>query len=175
MKNPVFTFKKSDTGIQGKAFEMAIKAALKKDDAFKVSPCGVSDFKYQHRNYDAKSNGTVLQYHEGQRYIKGSNRVIYTTHVSYKIVREENDTITIEVDLADTSLFVLDRQEFLDYLASVNKLKYNAQRGQVNVQTAYNYKKDCYHGAWGKKFETWAFEHELEDDIIDKILSNLDY
>ena len=165
----IYTFNKTDSGIQGKAFEMAIKDALKRKNADKVSPCGVADFRYNHKNYDAKQNGTVLKYNEKMGYIKGSNRVIYATHIDYTIESETVETISISVDLENTSMFVLDKTEFVDYLVSVNKVKFNESRGTVNVQTAYNYKKDNYHGKWGKDFELWAFDHQLEDPILDII------
>lgn len=170
----IYTFNKTDSGIQGKAFEMAIKDALKRKNADKVSPCGVADFRYNSKNYDAKQNGTVIRYSSHRQYIKGSNRVIYATHISYDVVEETAETISITVDLADTQMFVLDKAEFVDYLASVNKIKLNNSRGTANVQTAYNYKKDSFHGKWGKDFEAWAFDHELDDDIIGDILANID-
>lgn len=170
----IYTFQKTDSGIQGKAFEMAIKDALKRKNADKVSPCGVADFRYNNKNYDAKQNGTVIKYASHKQYVKGSNRVIYATHISYRVVEETAETISISIDLADTQMFVLDKAEFIDYLASVGKIKLNNSRGTANIQTAYNYKKDAYHGKWGKDFEAWAFDHELDDDIIGDILANID-
>lgn len=170
----IYTFNKTDSGIQGKAFEMAIKEALKRKNANSVSPCGCADFRYNHKNYDAKQNGTVIKYSSHKQYVKGSNRVVYATHIDYTVVSETAETISITVDLANTQMFVLDKAEFVAYLASVNKIKLNDSRGTANVQTAYNYKKDNYHGKWGKVFEQWAFEHELDDDIIGDILANLD-
>jgi hypothetical protein len=170
----LYQFNKTDSGIQGKAFEMAIKEALNHKNANRVSPCGSSDFRYNAKNYEVKQNGTCLQYHEREQYIKGSNRVIYATHIDYTVVSETAETISVTVDLANTQMFVLDKVEFVEYLASVNKIKLNSSRGTANVQTAYNYKKDNYHGKWGKVFEEWAFDHELDDDIIGDILANLD-
>jgi hypothetical protein len=100
--------------------------------------------------------------------------VIYATHIDYTVVYETAETISITVDLGNTQMFVLDKAEFIEYLASVNKIKLNPSRGTANIQTAYNYKKDGYHGKWGKVFEEWAFEHEIDDDIISDILENLD-
>ena len=94
-----YTFNKTDKGIQGKAFEMAVKDALNRKNANKVSPCGQSDFRYNAKNYEVKQNGTCIQYHEGEKYIKGSNRVLYTTHVAYAVIEEDDENITIEVDL----------------------------------------------------------------------------
>lgn len=170
----VYTFDKKDSGIQGKAFEMVIKDALKRRNADKVSPCGSADFRYKNKNYDSKQNGTVIKYSSHKQYVKGSNRVIYATHIDYTVEVETAETISISVDLANTQMFVLDRVEFVEYLASVNKIKLNNSRGTANIQTAYNYKKDNYHGKWGKRFEEWAFDHEIDDDIIGDILANLD-
>lgn len=170
----IYTFNKTDSGIQGKAFEMAIKDALNRKNADKVSPCGSADFRYKGKNYDSKQNGTVIKYNLHRQYIKGSNRVIYATHIAYTVEAETSETISISVDLADTQMFVLDKTEFIDYLLSVNKVKLNESRGTANVQTAYNYKKDSFHGKWGKDFEAWAFDHELDDDIIGDILANID-
>lgn len=170
----IYTFNKTDSGYLGKVFEMVIKDALNRKNADSVSPCGSADFRYKHRNYDTKQNGSVIKYSSHKQYVKGSNRVIYATHIDYTVVSETADTISITVDLANTQMFVLDKTEFVEYLASVNKIKLNNSRGTANVQTAYNYKKDSYHGKWGKVFEQWAFEHELDDDIIGDILANLD-
>lgn len=170
----IYTFDKRDSGYLGKVFEMAIKDALHRNNADSVSPCGCADFRYNRRNYDTKQNGSVIKYSSHKQYVKGSNRVIYATHIDYTVVSETADTISITVDLANTQMFVLDKVEFVEYLASVNKIKLNSSRGTANVQTAYNYKKDNYHGKWGKVFEQWAFEHELDDDIIGDILANLD-
>lgn len=170
----IYTFDKKDSGIQGKAFEMEIKKALRRKNADKVSPCGSADFRYKSRNYDSKQNGTVIKYSSHKQYVKGSNRVIYATHIAYAVEDETAETISISVDLAETQMFVLDKVEFVEYLASVNKIKLNPSRGTANVQTAYNYKKDGYHGKWGKIFEEWAFNHELDDDIIGDILEGLE-
>lgn len=170
----IYTFDKKDSGYVGKAFEMAVKNALSRKNADSVSPCGSADFRYNCHNYDTKQNGTVIKYSSHKQYVKGSNRVIYATHIAYTVESETAETISISVDLAETQMFVLDKREFVEYLASINKIKFNPSRGTANVQTAYNYKKDSYHGKWGKVFEEWAFEHEIDDDIIGDILENLD-
>lgn len=170
----IYTFDKKDSGIQGKAFEMEIKKALRRKNSDEVSPCGSADFRYKSKNYDSKQNGTVIKYNSHKQYIKGSNRVIYATHIAYTVEAETVETISISVDLAETQMFVLDKKEFIEYLASVNKIKLNPSRGTANIQTAYNYKKDSYHGKWGKVFEEWAFEHEIDDDIIGDILEGLE-
>lgn len=170
----IYTFDKKDSGYVGKAFEMAIKNALSRKNADSVSPCGSADFRYNRKNYDTKQNGSVIKYSSHKQYVKGSNRVVYATHIDYTVVNETAETISITVDLANTQMFVLDKAEFIKYLASVNKIKFNNTRGTANIQTAYNYKKDNYHGKWGKVFEEWAFNHEVDDDIIGDILANLD-
>lgn len=169
-----YTFNKTDSGIIGKAFEMAIKDALKRRNADSISPCGSADFRFNRRNYDTKQNGSVIRYQPKSQYIKGSNRVIYSTHVSYTTISETETTVTIEIDLADTTMFVLDRKEFIQFLLDNGYAKQNATRGTVNVQTCYNYKKDAYHGRTGKRIEAWAREHEIDDDIIGYILAGLE-
>lgn len=170
----LYTFKKSDCGIIGKAFEMAIKEALHRRNADRVSPCGSADFRYHARNYDVKQNGSVLQYAEGQTYIKGSNRVIYATHVAHSVVAETETEIQLVIDLPDTEMFVLDRKEFVSYLEDIGCVKRNIARGTVNIQTVYNYKKDAYHGKKGRLIEEWAYENDLGDDIIGDILDGLE-
>lgn len=170
-----YTFDKTDSGIFGKAFEMAIKDALNRKNADSVSPCGVADFRYNRRNYDAKQNGSCVRYTESGKYIKGSNRVIYATHIAHTVVAETETHITIAVDLANTDMFVVDRKEFIEFLLEINGVKVNASRGTANIQTCYNYKKDAYHGKKGKTIEAWAYEHEMDDDdIIGAILEGLE-
>ena len=170
-----YTFDKTDSGIYGKAFEMAIKDALKRKNADKVSPCGTADFRYNRHNYDTKQNGSVVRYNPSSQYIKGSSRVIYATHISYTVVAETAETITISIDLANTDMYVLDRYDFIEFLLSINGVKVNASRGTANIQTSYNYKKDAYHGRLGHKIEEWAYENENDDDdIIGAILEGLD-
>lgn len=164
-----YTFNKIDSGIQGKAFEMAIKTALNRKNADRVSPCGGSDFRMGAVNYEVKQNGTCIQYHEGEKYIKGSNRVLYATHVAYTVVTETEENITIDIDLFGTEIFVLDRQEFVAFLLENGMVKVNASRGTANIQTCYNYKKDAYHGRTGRRIEEWAREHEIDDDIVSLI------
>lgn len=169
-----YKFNKTDSGVIGKAFEMAIKEALHRKNASKVSPCGTADFRYNKKNYDSKQNGSVLRYNEKSQWVKGSNRVIYATHVSYTIVAETETEIELRIDLADTEMFVLDKKEFVEFLKEIGCIKVNASRGTVNVQTVYNYKKDAYHGRKGKAIEAWAYENELDDDIIGAILEGLE-
>ena len=169
-----YIFKATDTGIIGKAFEMAIKDALHRRNADRVSPCGTADFRYKARNYDAKQNGSVLCYAEGQGYIKGSNRVIYATHVAHDMKIVDADHVAITVDLFDTAMNVLDRKDFVEFLESIGCVKRNKARGTVNIQTVFNYKKDAYHGRKGRMIEAWAFENDLGDDIIGDILAGLE-
>ena len=135
----LYQFNKTDSGIQGKAFEMAIKEALNRKNANRVSPCGSSDFRYNAKNYEVKQNGTCLQYHEGEQYIKGSNRVIYATHIAYTVMAETEENLTIEVDLLNTEMFILDRSEFVSFLIENGMVKVNESRGTVTIQTCYNY------------------------------------
>lgn len=169
-----YTFNKTDSGIQGKAFEMAVKEALNRKNANRVSPCGMSDFRYNAKNYEVKQNGTCLQYHEGEKFIKGSNRVLYATHIAYNVLNETEEEIAIEVDLLNTEIFVLDRSEFVAYLIEEGMVKVNASRGTVNIQTCYNYKKDAYHGRTGKRIEEWARENEIDDDIVSLIYDGVE-
>jgi hypothetical protein len=169
-----YTFNKTDSGIFGKAFEMAIKDALNRKNADRVSPCGQSDFIINHLHYEVKQNGSCIQYHAGEKMMKGSNRVIYATHIAYVITAETEEEITLCIDLGNTDMFVLDRSAFLGFLETVNGVKYNASRGTANIQTCYNYKKDAYHGRLGRKIEEWAYENEIEDDIIGMIIEGLE-
>jgi hypothetical protein len=107
-----------------------------------------------------------VRYAPNGKYIKGANRVIYATHIAYAVIEETETHITLAVDLASTDMFILDRQEFLDFLATVNGVKVNASRGTANIQTCYNYKKGAYHGRLGHRIEEWAQENELDDEII---------
>lgn len=169
-----YTFNKTDSGIIGKAFEMAIKDALNRKNADKVSPCGTCDFRFARKNYEVKQNGGVLQYSPNARMIKGSNRVIYATHVAYTTIAETDETVTISVNLADTDLFVFDRAEFIEFLESINCIKMNHSRGTANVQTVYNYTKSAYHGRKGHAIEAWGLEHDLGDDVIGYILEGIE-
>lgn len=164
-----FTFDKTDSGYIGKALEMATKNALNRKHSDRVSPAGVADFKYGKRNYDIKQNGTVLRYCQDWGYIRGANRVIYATHVAHTVVAVTDTHITIDIDLLNTEMFVVDRNEFIEFLLDNGYAKHNASRGTVNVQTCYNYKKDAYHGRVGRYIEAWAREHEIDDDIISLI------
>lgn len=166
------TFKKKNSGIYGDAFEMAVKYALKRKDYGWLSPTGRCDFKYG-KCYDTKQNGSPILYSEHYKtYIKGSSRVIYATHIAYEIVEETEETITIFVDLGKTDMWVVDRKDFLNYLLTTPGMaKLNSSRGQVNIQTLYNYKRNAYHGKKGREMEAWLDENKLEDDtIIEDIL-----
>ena len=169
-----YTFDKTDSGIYGKAFEMAIKDALNRKHSDRVSPAGVSDFIYNHKNYDAKQNGTVLRYHQDWGYIRGSNRVIYASHIAYTVVGETANNITISVDLLNTEMFVVDRHEFVNFLLENGYAKRNESRGTINIQTGYNYKKGAYHGRVGRYIEDWARENEIDDDIISLIYDGIE-
>lgn len=171
-----YTFKLSDTGYIGKAFEMAIKDVLRRSHPDRVSPAGETDFRYLRKCYDIKQNGTVIQYRPDEKYIKGSTKVIYASHVSYIVVRKTTEEITISIDLLNTDLFCVNRDEFVDFLLNEKGLaKLNKTREQVNIQTGYNYTKKAYHGRVGKRIESWAYEHESDDDdIISAILNACD-
>lgn len=166
-----YTFNKTDKGYIGNAFEMAIKDALHSKNADRVSPAGKTDLRYG-KYYDIKQNGTVLQYDAESGMIHGSSRVIYATHVAHTVVAETETTISIQIRLDETDMFCLDKKTFLNYLLSEKGFcKYNAERGQVNIQTLYNYKKDAYHGKKGKTLEAWMELNRLvEDSIVEDIL-----
>lgn len=167
------TFNKLDKGFIPKALEITIKTALDRSNADRISPQGKTDFRWRNACYEVKQNGGCIQYNPNARYMSGSSRVIYATHVAYSVVAEDEETITISVDLGNTDLYVLDRDEFVEFLLNTKgATKYNKERGQVNIQTVYNYKKGAYHGKLGKVIEAWAYEHDLGDDIIGEILAN---
>lgn len=161
----IHTAKKTDSGYIGDAFEMALKTALNRSNADRVSAMGKCDFVLDRKHYEVKQNGGVIRYAENARYIQGSSRVIYATHISYTIIGETEEEITIGIDLESTEFFVVDRVEFLQYLAEINAVKINASRGTANIQTCYNYTKNAYHGRKGKYIEEWARDHELENPI----------
>lgn len=168
-----YTFNKTDKGYIGKAFEMAVKSALNRRNADKVSAQGKSDFRFCRINYEVKQNGSCIQYRPNARYISGSSRVIYSTHIAYSVVAEDADTITIAVDLGNTDMYVVDRNAFVEFLLThKGAVKVNKERETVNIQTVYNYKKNAYHGKLGKVIEEWARENDLDDDIIGEILAN---
>ena len=171
MKN--YTFGLNDKGIYGDAFEKAIKEALRLANADIVSPKGKPDFRYNRKCYDAKQNGTVIQYAGESGYVKGSSRVIYAPYIAYNIESRTADTITISVDLCNTEFFVLDRDDFIAFLlATKGATKRNESRGDVNIQTVYNYTKRAKHGRLYDKITAWAYENALDDPIIDAILEN---
>lgn len=166
-----YTFNKTDKGYIGNAFEMAIKDALHRKHSDRLSPAGKSDLRYG-KNYDVKQNGTVLQYDPDWKMIQGSSRVIYATHVAHTVVAETETTISIQIQLDETDMFCLDRKQFLEFLLSEKGFcKYNAERGQINIQTMWNYKKNAYHGKKGKVLEAWMEANRLmEDTIMEDIL-----
>lgn len=166
----VYTFKKTDKGYIGKALEKTVKSALNRKNAAWVSGAGREDFRYNKRFYDVKQNGTCIKYQHCNRYIQGANRVIYSTHVAYTIIEETDDEITVAIDLANTEMFVVDKKEFVSFLLENGYAKYNTARGEINIQTCYNYKKNAYHGRIGHKIEDWCYENEIDDDIIGYIL-----
>lgn len=168
-----YTFNRTDKGIIGKAFEMAVKDALNRKNADRVSPCGTADFIFNHKRYDTKQNGSCIRYNETDRYIKGSNRVIYATHIAHTITEVDTDTVAVVVDLLNTDFYCVDRTEFVKFLEEIGCIKYNASRGTVNIQTVYNYTKNAYHGKKGRLIEEWASEHWLDDDAIDAIYEAL--
>ena len=166
-----FTFNATDKGLYGDPCEMLWKYIAGIKDWDTVSPPDKPDFRYNHHCYDVKQNGSVLKYSPNQRgYVKGSSRVIYATHIEHTLVDNGDGTVTITIDMAGTQWYILDKREFIDFLKSINALKVNSKRQQVNVQTCYNYTKDAYHGAKGRKIEEWAYEHELDDDLMDRLM-----
>jgi hypothetical protein len=166
-------FRRRDDAIQGKATEMTVNATMEKAHSERIRPAGATDFIYNHKYYDIKQNGSVLKYERFKKWVRGSNRIIYATHVDYVIVHQTDDFIAIMINLTATDFFVVDRYEFIDFLKSINGIKYNASRECYNVQTMYNYTKDAYHGAKGRKLEEWMQENALEDDVLDVILSKV--
>lgn len=168
-----YTFNKTDRGIYGDAFEMAIKNALGVKDADRVSPKGKPDFRFNRKCYDAKQNATCIQYAGESGYIKGSSRVIYAPYIAYTVEEETALTISISVDLANTEFFVLERDAFVEFLlATKGAAKRNESRGDINIQTVYNYTKRANHGKLYDKLTAWAYENALDDPIIDAILEN---
>ena len=170
-----YTFKKSDFGAFGKAFEMSIKDALNRPNPDIVSKQGKPDFRYHRKCYDVKQNGTIIKYDTTTNYIEGSSRVIYASHIAYKVISEDAETITFAINLADTDMRVVDRREFVRFLLDNGHAKINKSRDTVNIQTLYNYKKDAYHGLKGYDIEAWTAEHEIDDDIIGDIWDGLKY
>lgn len=167
-----YTFDKKNKGYIGDGFEMAIKSALSVKNADRVSAQGQTDLRYNGKCYDVKQNGTIIQCGTAKA-IKGSTRVVYATHVAHTVVAETDTTITIEIDLASTDMFCVDRDAFVKFLRTSpkNLLKDNGKRNEVNIQTVWNYSKDAYHGRKGLYIEAWLDENKLtEDSIIEDIL-----
>ena len=166
-------FNQNDDGCIGKAFECAIKEVLKRKNADVISPAGACDFIFNHKHYEVKQNGGVAKYDVNKNAFVGSKTVIYATHIANTIINNGDGTITVCIDLENTEFFVLDRQTFFDYLVDTNGLKVNASRGTVNIQTMYNYSKNAYHGARGKKLEVWARQNQINDNIIDVLFDRI--
>lgn len=169
----VFRFNASDDGYVGKAFEKAMKTILERKNADRISAAGRTDFIYNNRYYEVKQNGGVARYAEYDKMFRGSTRIIYATHIAHTLTYVEGGMVDVEIDLANTQFFVLDRQVFIDYLTDTNGLKINESRGTMNIQTMFNYSKNAYHGARGKKLEKWAIDHQLEDDIIEVLFDKI--
>lgn len=167
------TFNEHDDGYIGKAFECALKTLLNRKNADRVSPAGRTDFVYNHRYYEVKQNGGVAKYDMTSNAFRGSRRIIYATHIENTVTNNGNGTITVTLDLENTEFFVLDRETFTAYLESTNGIKINASRGTCNIQTMYNYTKNAYHGARGKKLEAWARANHLDDDILDILFDKI--
>lgn len=168
-----YTFNEFDDGYVGKAWEFALKSLLERKNAHRISPAGRTDFIYNHNFYEVKQNGGVAQYSDFDGMFRGSKRIIYATHIENTVVNNGNGTITVSLDLENTEFFVLDRKTFIGYLESTNGLKVNKGRGTCNIQTMYNYKKNAYHGARGKKLEEWARDNGLNDDILDVLFDKI--
>ena len=167
------TFNAHDDGYVGKAFECALKTLLERKNANRVSPAGKTDFVYNRRYYEVKQNGGVAQYDANKKAFSGSRRIIYATHIVNTVTDNGNGTITVTLDLEQTEFFVLDREVFTAYLESTNGIKVNSSRGTMNIQTMYNYTKNAYHGARGKKLEKWARENALQDEILDILFDRI--
>ena len=170
-----YYYKSTDKGIFGDSFEKAVKRALNRKNADKVSAQGKEDFRFRSIHYEVKQNGTVLKYHGAKNYIMGSSRVIFASHIVADIFADDFDTIGIDIDLSATEFYCVDKKAFLDFLLSQKGfVKYNAARGEYNIQSLYNYKRGVYIGRKGKMIEKWCKENALDDDIVDIIKANCD-
>lgn len=149
----------------GELLERLFKMPLKRKYPDRLSPCGQSDFIFGGKHYDTKQNGSPIRYGESG-YIKGSSRVIYATHLDITITDNADGSRTYTLHPFTCEFFVLDRNEFVAYLLDNNMAKDNPSRNQVNIQTLFNYTKNAYHGAKGKRLEEWARVHQLDDDIV---------
>lgn len=176
---PEFTFYKDrhgniPSGIYGDALEMTIKTCLNRRNSNRVSPAGRTDFR-RGKNYDVKQNASPIRYGElSKGYISGSSRVIYATHVAYKITAETDETVTIAIDLGNTDMWVVDKYDFVHFLLTTKGMvKDNPSRQQLNIQTIFNYKKGAYHGKKWQQLTAWLDENRLFDDtIIEDILDS---
>ena len=170
-----YYYKATDKGIFGDSFEKAVKNALKRKNADKVSAQGKEDFRFRSIHYEVKQNGTVLKYHGAKNYIMGSSRVIFASHIVADVFTDDFGTIGVNVDLQATDFYCVDKKSFLDFLLSCKGMvKYNAARGEYNLQSLYNYKRGEYIGRKGKMIEQWCKAHALADDIIEIIKANAD-
>ena len=169
----MYEFNKDNSGCVGIAFELTLKKVLERKHSDRLSPAGRTDFIYNHQYYEVKQNGGVAKYHEYDGIFRGSGRIIYATHVEHTVYDLGNDRIGVEIDLANTEFFVLDRDAFIKYLTDTNGLKVNESRGTINIQTMYNYTKNAYHGARGKNLEKWARANQLKDDILDVLFDKI--
>lgn len=169
----MYITKKKDSKIYGAGLETAIKQALKRSNPDAMSPAGEADFRFMHRNYDVKQNGSPITY-DGQHYVKGSNRVIYALHVAATLIDVDAERVGIEVDLGATELYCVDKTAFVKFLLDNGLAKTNKTRGnQINIQSLYNYKKQCYHGTKWQVVEEWLKANELEDPAIQAIWDTL--
>ena len=171
----MYVFKKTNKGRYGDAFEMAIKNALGLKNANCVSPQGQPDFRYNRKCYDVKQNGTIVQYSDSKSYIKGSSRVIYATHIACTEIELDEYTVGITVDLKNTDMVCVDRNEFVEFLkATKGFLKKNDKRNEVNIQTMYSYTKKELHGKKAAILDAWAEEHWLDDEVMEAIFEGLE-
>lgn len=160
-----------DKGIFGDTLEKAIKKALNRSNPDFVSPQGQEDFRFNRKHYEIKQNGSCIRYHGNKQYIKGSSRVIYATHIACTVATYD-ETKAVSIDLQNTDLFCVDKQEFLDFLLNNGMTKENGERGETNIQSLYNYSRSQYIGKKGKVIEKWCTEHSIDTEIIDLIKAN---
>jgi hypothetical protein len=170
--NPIFSAKVTDKGYIGDAFEMASKYAIGIKNWNEVSPAGKPDCRYNGKCYDFKQNGTIIDYTGNGKYVFGSSRVVYATHIDYTVIASDNGFIEFVINLEETNFFVVDKKAFVKFLLSTKGMtKTNKARdNEVNIQTVWNYSKNAYHGRKGRLIEAWGFENDLADIITDAML-----
>lgn len=155
----------------GDGLEMLVKyfAGIKKWD--EVSPTGKPDFAIGSRHYDVKQNGSPIVYGNNTA-VQGSSRVIYAPFVSVAIIEQTATYRVLQFDLANTEFFIVDKRKFVKFLQTSpkNLCKDNPTRGQLNIQTVYNYKKGEPHGKKGEYIREWCYENEVDTDLKEKIL-----